>query len=79
LEFTVAILQNEGYGAEVIIRDDKEVKVADGLMLTISSSYGDYNKIFEVDCEKRKVLGLHSENEGDIRGRFAGFFITNLI
>ena len=35
---------------EVNIWDNDEVKIADGLMLTIYSSDGDYNKVIEVFC-----------------------------
>jgi len=61
--------------AEVNIRDNEGNKTADGIMLVVSTLEGDDITLYEVDCDKNKMLGIHCEKEGtDLRGRFTGFF-----
>jgi hypothetical protein len=60
--------------AEVNIRNEQDVKVADGLMLTISIPEGDYVILYKVDCKTNKVLGIDHEGfSTENRGRFTGF------
>ena len=61
--------------AEVNIRDEDDVKTGDGLMLLVSTREGDDLTIYEVDCENKKVLGVHyDEQSNEDRGRFSNFF-----
>jgi hypothetical protein len=61
--------------AEVNIRDEDDVKTGDGLMLLVSTREGDDLTIYEVDCENKKVLGVHyDEQSNEDRGRFSIFF-----
>jgi|WetSurSiteA1Bulk_404760.scaffolds.fasta_scaffold00059_11 hypothetical protein len=60
---------------EVNIRDENDVKTGDGLMLIVSSRDGDDLTIYEVDCDNKKVLGVHYDEQfNEDRGRFSNFF-----
>jgi len=61
--------------SEVNIRDEDGTKVADGLMMVFSSLEGEELKIYKVDCDSNKILGLHLEkNTAGMKVRFTGFF-----
>lgn len=61
--------------AEVNIGDENDVKTGDGLMLLVSTREGDDLTIYEVDCENKKVLGVHYDGQSnEDRGRFSNFF-----
>ncbi len=64
---------------EIDLKDNQRNKTGDGIMVVISCSDGDEISIYNVDCDRKKVLEQvpHNLPGMNFECRFSGFFENN--
>jgi hypothetical protein len=64
---------------EINIKNPDGTKIGDGLLMVVSTKEGDDVTIYNVDCDRKKVIGLYNTDlpGAKFRGRFSGFFQNN--